>query len=102
MHELERAFVRLTGLFDAVEPTQKLSPRGVQIVVLVEGEAVDEGDGRCRLSGLGDCRGMVELDDRGTRPARKLAVERSELRPILGLVGVERRDRGLECIKTAA
>ena len=40
--EFERSFVRGAGIFDAVEPAQKLGTRGMEVVVLVELKVVDE------------------------------------------------------------
>jgi hypothetical protein len=41
-HELERPAICVAGLVDALESSEKLGPRRVQVVVLVELEAVDE------------------------------------------------------------
>ena len=90
MDELERALVGGAGLVDAVEPAQQLRARRVQVVVAVELEALDQVERGLDVARLGDRRGPVELDDRRAGQAGELAVERGELRPVLGLVDVQR------------
>ena len=62
--ELERARVGCPGVVDAVEPAQQLGAGGVQVVVAVELEAVDERERGLDVAGLGERRRVVQLDDR--------------------------------------
>ena len=78
------------GLLGAVEPAQQLRPRGVQVVVAVELQRVDERQRRLDVAGLGDRDRAVQLDDRRAGQAGELAVERGDLRPVLRLLGVQR------------
>jgi hypothetical protein len=94
--ELECAFVGCAGVFSAFEPAQELAAGRVQIVVVVEFEPLGERECGLNLSCFGEGGGLVELDDGRAGAACELAVEGRELRPVLGLVEVERGDDGLE------
>jgi hypothetical protein len=102
VHERERSPVRGAGLLDAVEAAQELRPRCVQVVVLVEVEPFDEREAALDLPCLGQRRRLVQLDDGRARDAGELPVERGELRPVLRLVDVQRRDRRLHDVDAAA
>src|SRR5439155_9389634 len=74
----------------------------VQIVVAVELEALDQGERGPDLARFGDGGGPVELRDRRTGDAGELAVEGRDLRPVLGLIYVQGRDRRLQHVGIAA
>src|SRR5207244_12328355 len=75
VNELEGAVVGRAGVVDAIEPTQQLRARRVQIVVEVELEALDQGERGLDLARLGDGDGPVQLRDRRLRAAGELAVQ---------------------------
>ena len=56
--------IRLRRLGDAAQPSQQLRPDGVEQVVAVERERVDQGERGLRSVDLGDGDGPVERDDR--------------------------------------
>jgi len=68
-HELQRSLVRRLGVGFAAEAAQELGSGRVEVVVAVELEAVDEGERRLRVAGLGDRGGLIQLDDR--EPVRR-------------------------------
>ena len=74
----------------------------MQVVVPIELEAFDQVERDLDLARLGDRDRLVELDHRGAGAARELAVEGCELTPVLGLLRVQDRDRGLQHVWAAS
>jgi hypothetical protein len=74
----------------------------MEVVVLVELEAVDEGKRGLDLARFGDRCGAVQLRDRRSGEPGELAVQGGKLRPVLRLVDVQRGDRRLQHVGTAA
>jgi hypothetical protein len=101
VHELERAFVGGARLLEAVEAAQELGAGRVQVVVLVEFEALDEREGAFGVSRLGHGGGFVQLHDGRAGAPCQLAVEGRELRPVRGVVGVQGGDRCLQRVRIA-
>ena len=105
--QLERPAVRRRGLGPALQASQHVGPRGVQVRVGLEGpvgrDAVHHREAHLGSVGHRDGDREVELDDRGRVHPGEGRVERRDLRPVRvgrrrGLV-VERRDRRLELIR---
>src|SRR5918994_5569269 len=57
VNKLERAVVGRAGVFDAIEPSQQLGLRRVQIVVAVELEALHQGERGLDMTRFGDSDG---------------------------------------------
>jgi hypothetical protein len=62
--ERERAEVGVARLRGAAEPAQQLAAGRVQVAVVLEGEAIDDGEPGLSALRLGYRDGPVELDDR--------------------------------------
>src|SRR5207248_2466009 len=80
---------------------QQLRVRRVQVVVAVELEALDKRERGLDVTRLGQGGGPVQLYHRGAGAAAELAVQLRELRPVLRLVDVQRRDRRLQHVEAA-
>jgi hypothetical protein len=102
VNELERARVGRAGVFDAIEPAQQVRADRVQVMVLLELEALDQSERGLDLARFGDRGSLVELDDGRAGEAGELAVQSGDLRPVLGLVQVQGCDRRLQHIGIAA
>ena len=102
MDELERPLVGGAGLLDAIESPEQVRAGRVQVVVPIELQPFDQVQRHLDLARLGDRGRLVELDHRGAGATRELAVEGCELAPVLGLVRVQDRDRGLEHVRAAS
>ena len=81
MDEFERAFVGGARIVESAEAAQRLRSGGVQVVVVVELEAIGEGERGVEVSCLGQRRGFVQPDDgrraAGMREASSIAASRS-------------------------
>src|SRR5918999_139630 len=84
--ELEGARVGSACVLETIEPAEQLGAGGVQVDVAVQVEPVDERERVGDLACLRERDGVVQLHDRGAGDACQLAVERSELRPVLRLL----------------
>ena len=63
MHELECATVRRAGVVDSIEPAQQLRARRVEVVVAVELESLDQGEGCLDLAvEVPDLQVVAEVD----------------------------------------
>src|SRR5690349_22908580 len=65
LREVERAAVRVVGLTVPAGPTQEAGARGVEVPVMAEVEAVEDGQAGLGPVDLGHGDGPVHLDDRG-------------------------------------
>ena len=102
MDEPQRAVVGRAGLVDPIEPAQQLRASGVQVVVVLELEALRQREGGLDVARFRDGDRVVQLDDRRAGAAGELAVQGRDLRPILGLFNVQGRQRGLQHVRTPA
>ena len=82
--------VGVGGLGRPVQAAQQVRPGGVERVVAVEIEAVDQRERYVRAVDLAHRDGSVQRDDWRRRDGEKLVVERDDLRPVgrLDRVGV--------------
>ena len=71
---MQRAVVSRARIVGAVEPAQQLRARGVQVVVAVEVEALDQGERALDVARLGDRGGLVELHDGRAGDAGQLSI----------------------------
>ena len=62
MNELERTVVGRACFLDAIEPAQQLRARRVQVVVLVEVDALDKRESSLGVARFRDGGSLVELD----------------------------------------
>ncbi len=74
----------------------------MEVAVPVEIEGLDDREAGPRAVGLRDRDRAVELDDRGVGHPGELTVERRDLGPVSGFVGMQRRDRGLHEVRATA
>ena len=74
----------------------------MQVVVVLDDQAVGDVEPGLRAVGLGDRDGSAELDDRRAGEAGKLAIEGGDLHQVARLVGVQRRDRRLHDVRAWA
>jgi hypothetical protein len=74
----------------------------MEVVVLVELEAVDEGERGLDLARFGDRCRTVQFRDRRSCASGELAVQGGKLGPVLRLVDVQRGDRRMQHVGTAA
>lgn len=99
--ELSRPLIGVTRLVGPPETPQELGPGRVQVAEVIEAELVDYAQARRRALVLGDGDGPIELHDRRAGQASELAVKPGDLRPVAGHLGVQRRDGGLQDIRSA-
>src|SRR5215467_10552821 len=100
--QAERLAVRRPRLGAAAETPQQLAAGGVEVEVAVQVEAVHGVQRRGGVAGLGEGRGVVELDHRGAGEFGQPPVQLGDLRPVDLLGGLQRRDRGLDDVGAAA
>ena len=101
--ELERTGVGGRRLLVPAEPVQELGAGRVpEVVPLQPGQPVDDLEPGLRPVGHrdGDC--TVQLHDRRRAQLGEPAVEERDLRPVRGLLVVERRDRRLQLVRARA
>ena len=102
LNQLQSTTIGDARLVDAAEATEKLRTRGVQIVVLLKLEEVDQRERRVDVPGFGHRRGSVQLHDRGVRDPGQFPIERSERGPVLGVLQVECSDLRLQRVLAVA
>ena len=100
--ERERAVVRGARLVGAPEPAQQLGARGVEVAVAVEVERVDERQRRrrARRPRRSRRRGSARRPASGQRARARRRAPRPA--PVARVLGVQRRDRGLQGVRAAA
>src|ERR671931_1455739 len=74
----------------------------MQVVVLVEVEAIDLCERAVNVTRLGDRNGVVQCCNRRAGLRRELTVERCKLRPVLRLLDVQRSNRRLQDVRTSS
>src|SRR5215471_15816189 len=102
LREVERAAVRVVGLIVPADATQEVGTRGVEVPVMVEVEAVEDGQAGIGSIDLGHGDGPVHLDDRGAGLLGERFVQGGDLPPVAGLVQVQVRDGRLEQVGPGA
>ena len=102
LRDRQCGLVRVAGLGGAIEAPQQLGTRRVQVLVVRQLELVDERQRLFGLARLGDRHGAVQRDDRRPGDLLEPGVKRRDLRPIDGVVDLERRDRRLEHVLATA
>ncbi len=100
--QLERASVRALRLRLAPHPPEHLRAGGVQVVIGVEVQALDDRERGRGTVELGDGDRAAEFDDGGARHSREALVELRDAIPRPRLLGVQRGDRGLQQIRALA
>ena len=90
------------GLAIAAGATQELGAGGVEVSVVVEAEAVEDGQAGLGPVDLGHGDGPVHLDDRGAGLPGERFVQGGDLRPVAGLVQVQVGDGRLEQVGPGA
>ena len=98
----QRPQIGVARLVGAAQTAQQLTLGRMQVVIVVELEAIDDLEAGLGAVLLGDGHGAAELDDRGAGDAAQLAVQGGDLRPITLIVSVQGRDRGLQDVRSAA
>src|SRR5579864_487914 len=73
--QLERAAVRVGGVVALAEPAQEVGARGVEEVVALERQPVEQREAGARAVRHRDGDRAVQLDDRRRVRTRELAVE---------------------------
>jgi hypothetical protein len=74
----------------------------VQVVVILEGEAIHDVEALLGAERFGHGDGSAQLDDRRRGEAGELAVESRDLGPVARLIGMQARDRGLHDVGAPA
>ncbi len=87
----DRSLVGERRLGGAAQTSQQVGADGMEQVVAVEVEAVDEGERRIRSFDLGHRDRPVERDDRGRGERQQLVVQLQDLPPVGGGRGAARR-----------
>ncbi len=75
----QRTAISLTRLLRPAEPPQQPAPRRVQVAVVIELKAIDDGEPRLGAIRLGDRDRPTQLHDRRVGEAGKLAVQGRDL-----------------------
>ncbi len=88
LREVERAAVRVVGLAVPAGATQEVGTRGMEVSVMVEVEAVKDGQACLGPVHLGHGDGPVHLGDRGAGLLGERLVQGGDLSPVAGLVQV--------------
>ena len=85
----QRPEIRVARLVGPAQAAQQLALGRVQVVVVLQREAIDDLEAGLGTLLLGDRHGAAELHDRRARDACELAVQRGDLRPVTLIVGVQ-------------
>ncbi len=102
LREVERPVVGVVGLTVPAGATQEAGTRGVKVSVVVEVEAVEDGQAGFGPVDLGHGDGPVHLDDRGAGLPGERLVQGGDLPPVAGLVQVQVRNGRLEQVGPGA
>ncbi len=87
--QVEGPLVRGAGLVGAPQPAEQFGPRRVEVLIVVEREALDQLQGGFGPVHLGHGHGPVELGDRRAGETNELGIEGGDLWPVNGLVHLE-------------
>jgi len=96
----QRAAVGVSGLAHPTKAVKQLAPRRVQVAVVLDDEAIDDGEPRLGAIRFRDGDRPAQLDHRRVGQADELAVAGGDLGPVARLVSVQGRDRRLHDVRT--
>src|SRR5919204_3567029 len=78
----DRALVGGRGLAVAAQPLQQISARGVECVVIVQAQPVDQSECSRGTLQFTDCDGAIECDDRRGGNCKQSVIQSHDLGPV--------------------